>query len=519
MPLNSSATVTTNANALGSVLALAASGSICASHVPRSLSRAQIGGHHDGTRSIHYYITRVSKDISSYFDTDFWNNLVLQVSEEEPAVRHAVLALSALYEAGETSQLLQYPSSNDRYNYLMRFAIYEYTKAVSTLFVRMNTNGPLLEVIMMSCLVFTWIEFLRNNVDDALRHLRSGLRILCQQQQAGSRKVVEQVAHILGRVLIQATLHGSSTVEFDYYATIRYNPGGGTLYFTSLKEARCDIDGKINGALRFLGRIKNVGYAEIRHGHSTFPELQSLNCVHRAHNHDLEQWQRAFESLRDRLDIDALTADALQAIHQLELCYLLISNTFDTLFATTPMVFDKYNDAYARMLYLSRRILQNQILRKSNSLFTLPFDNSVQGALFYIVLRCRHLPIRREAVQLLQLCPDNEGIWQRACLVAFCNWKIGVEEKGRPEGALETDPLPESARVYAEKAREVVRDGQTLVGICYKRGASHGTSDVRSDEDEEEVTNLSMRLAGLLRTWGTWSLYSTAEPNDATIAH
>jgi hypothetical protein len=90
-------------------------------------------------------------------------------------------------------------------------------------------------------------------------------------------------------------------------------------------------------------------------------------------------------------------------------------------------------------------------------------------------------------------------------LVAFCNWKIDVEEKRRPQGALETDVLPESARVFAGKAREVIRDGQPLMAIRFKRRASNSVGVVIYEE--EEVTNLSMRLAPLLRTWGPLSLY------------
>ncbi len=479
--------------------------------VPRSLDRARDGVDRDESRSLAYYRTCISNDICSYFDTDFWHSLVLQVSEEEQTVRHALLALSALYEAGETSQLLNPPSSNDRYIYLMRFAIHQHNNAISTLLTRINTGKPPLEILIMSCLIFTWIEFVRDNVDDALRHLHSGLRILYEQRQLiGSRVVVKHMAQILGRVLMQATLHRSSSIEFDYYATMGHNPGAGTLNFTTIREARCDIDGKINSALRFLRRIEGAGFAELRHGCCASPHLPCLKCMHQAHIRDFDQWKGAFESLRDRLYIDALTANALQALHQLELSYLLISNTFDTLFAMTQMVFDKYTDIYARILYLSRLILQYQVLRRSTSLFTFPFDNGVQGALLNIVLRCRHLPIRREAVQLLQLCPDNGGIWQRASLVAFCNWKIDIEEKGRPQGALETDPLPENARVYAEKAREVVRDGQTLVAIRFKRGARSSISDVVLEE--EEVPNVSMKLAGLLGMQGALSLRLAAEP-------
>ncbi|KAK7177803.1 Transcriptional regulatory protein moc3-like protein 4 [Paraphaeosphaeria sporulosa] len=470
--------------------------------VPKSINRARDRADQDGSRSLAYYRTRVSKGISTYFDEEFWNSFVLQVSEAEPPVRHAILALSALYEAGETSQLLNPPSSNHRYNYLMR----------------MNTNGPLLDVVLIPCLIFTWIEFLRNDIDVALTHLHSGLRFLCEhRERSGSRMVVMHVAPILGRVLIQATLHRSTSIVFDYYATMGHDPGSRSLNFVTLREARCDLDGKISSVLRFLRLTKCAGSAQLRHGCGVFPDLPCPKCMHQAHIRDFDRWKEAFESLRARLDISALTSNEIQALHQLELSYLLMSNTLRTLFATTPMVFDKYNDTYARVLYLSRQMLRSQMLRRTTSLFNLPFDNSVQGALLNIVLRCRHLPIRREAVQLLQLCPDNEGIWQRASLVAFCNWKIGIEEKGRPQGALETDPLPENARVHSETAREVVRDGQSLVAIRFKRGARSSISDVGLDEEEVPNTiNNSMDLWGNVKLPDIKSLRGYELSNSTT---
>jgi hypothetical protein len=471
--------------------------------IPRSLNFARGGVNQDESRSLDYYRARVSKEISGYFDTEFWNELVLQLSEGEPAVRHAIVALSSLYEASETSQLLQHPSFDDRYKHLMRFAACEYTKAVSALFNRINTNGPRLKVTLVACLVFIWIEFLRNNVDDALTHLQSGVRILYEQQQlpTSCKAVIKQVAHILGRVFIQAALHGSSTVKFEYFDMKDPNPGLGCLHFANLGEARCDIDRKTNRVLRFLRQIESAGFAPLHHGLRPFPDLSSLQCTYQAHINDLEQWKVAFQNLGDRLDFKTLTAEALQALDQLELCYLLISTTLETLFASTPMIFDKYNGTFARMISLGRRILENQILRRATSVFTIPFDNSIQGALFYIAVKCRYLPLRREAVELLQLCPDYEGIWQRASLVAFCNWKIDIEEKGRPRGVPETDPLPENARTYAEKAREVMIDGQSLMAIRFRRGAFNFTRD--AGFDEEVVTNLSMRLAGLFGDVGS----------------
>jgi hypothetical protein len=81
-------------------------------------------------------------------------------------------------------------------------------------------------------------------------------------------------------------------------------------------------------------------------------------------------------------------------------------------------------------------------------------------------------------------------------LVALCNWKIDVEERGRPQGALKTDPLTENARVYVEGAREIVRDGQRLVAMRFHRGAWKESSEV--EPLEEEVPNVSIGLARLL---------------------
>lgn len=480
----------------GTSLGLIAPGQGFSGYLPLISKHLVSGVDGDESRSLDYYRMRVSRDISGFFDTDFWNSHVLRLSDTEPAVRHAVIALSSLYEAYEISQLSQSSSSN-RYDYLMRLAIRQYNKAISTLSNRINIGDPFLEVILITCLIFTWLEFLQGSTNNALAHLQSGLQILSEKRQRViSREIVNKVAQILGRLLIQATLHGSVTVEFDYNALVGYMPTPGLMRFTTLEEARCIMDGKINSILRFHRRIGKPGFVQSHQRSHPFPDPLSLECEYQAHIHDLGKWNMAFQDLKDRLDINLFTGDALQALYQLELCYLRISNPLKTLFATTPMVFDKYNDDYARMVYLSRLILQSQILRRSTSLFMLPFDVSVQGALFYVVFKCRHLPIRREALQLLQLCPDYEGIWQRASLVAFCNWKIAAEEKGRPEGALEIDALPENARVYGEKAREVVIDGQRRTMISFERGASDGISDVLANE--EEVTNLSMSLAGLL---------------------
>jgi hypothetical protein len=468
-------------------------------------------------RSFEFFRARVAREISSYFDAKFWNQMVMQAGMAEPTVRHAILALSSLYEAGAMSLSVHQPSSSDRRRYLTGFAIRHYTKAVALLYNRISLTAPSLEVILISCLIFIWLEFLQDNVDTALNHLQGGIRILAEQQYlAGSPTLVKQLARYFTRLHVQASLHGSVTTEFDYNTIIGSTelPVNGPLNFSTIQDARINLDSKMYAVFRFHRRIEKPGFVEAQMRQHPFPDPQSLECMSQSHIASLQEWNTAFQALSTSLSpTSKLHAEELQALHQLELQYLLVSNTLQTLFITTPLVFDNYDADYARMVDLSQQILRHQTHRRASfspptthpiaactatRTNTLPFDTTIQGPLLYVVLKCRRLPVRRAAVALLRQCPAHEGIWQRDSLVALCEWKIATEERRRPPGASEEEVLPEAARIYAEKAREAVVDGRRVTVVRYKRGASRGIADGAADE--EEVTGLSMRLAGLIGT-------------------
>ena len=87
------------------------------------------------------------------------------------------------------------------------------------------------------------------------------------------------------------------------------------------------------------------------------------------------------------------------------------------------------------------------------------FDIGVMVPLFYVVLKCRNLALRRKALALLALAPCREGIWYRQDVIEYANRKIGIKERGRA-GLRETEPLPEEARVWNERMTGVVYNGQ-----------------------------------------------------------
>jgi hypothetical protein len=82
-------------------------------------------------------------------------------------------------------------------------------------------------------------------------------------------------------------------------------------------------------------------------------------------------------------------------------------------------------------------------------------------------------------------------------LIGYCKWKIAIEEEGRPKGALESDLLPEHARVYDERVSEAIINGRRRTLMSFKRGLLNSFCTIA--HDETAVTNLSLALAGLLR--------------------
>jgi len=101
-------------------------------------------------RSFKYFQSRV-KDISGYFESDFWSRLVLQVSHIEPAVRHALLALSSVYEAQEYGENGREKADSESRN---RNILQQYNKAVGFLSKKLAENDLPLQVTLVTCNLF-----------------------------------------------------------------------------------------------------------------------------------------------------------------------------------------------------------------------------------------------------------------------------------------------------------------------------------------------------------------------------
>ncbi|KAL5337900.1 hypothetical protein BJX70DRAFT_219717 [Aspergillus crustosus] len=115
--------------------------------------------------------------LSEFFDSPLLQELILQMSLSEPAVYHAVVALSAIHQDQDMYGMLQ--TGQDLQNEYHRFALDQCGRSFSLLSHRGSSQDPRFrEVMLLCCLLFVLMQLLRGQYDEAFQHLQSGLRVL-----------------------------------------------------------------------------------------------------------------------------------------------------------------------------------------------------------------------------------------------------------------------------------------------------------------------------------------------------
>lgn len=127
-------------------------------------------------RAFDFYHHVVAPALSRFPDDQFWTRMVSQASMQEPAVRHAVLSISTVYELVDDT-----PSEKMLLNPKGRYAMVQYNHALQHLAGVQDES-----VVLFSCILFICLEILRDNKMGALTHVAHGVRVFnnCLQRKS-----------------------------------------------------------------------------------------------------------------------------------------------------------------------------------------------------------------------------------------------------------------------------------------------------------------------------------------------
>ncbi|KAI0440503.1 hypothetical protein F4803DRAFT_577566 [Xylaria telfairii] len=432
------------------------------------------------------YIFRLmsENELSHHFEPTCWTHLVLQLAHTYPSVHHSLCAVGALHRAYLLGEQRSHASQEILNVVSTPLILARYNIAVKCVSEDLSQKGHLPLPILVCCALFTWLEFLRNNFEAGLMHLKSGLEIIRNWSPGSqalhsvtttyaSHYIDESILHLFMRLQTHVAAHGYPSTDFHTTSPMvaSVNPAWPTNRYLSISDARHHLDNILLKCFRFVRHKQDVERSMVDFGPtslSSFKLLQSRDSLVA----DLTQWQTLYAN-------NFIAAPNMKinggGILLLESYYLMAKIILNTLLAESERAYDDHTHDFSKLVSMSRRILHVQGGLACSKIVTL--DVGVIPLLFFTCLKCRSSSIRNQALSLLKISPEREGIWHRDTLVAASTFKMSLEE----------DP---GIRVYGEKVSDASGSSQ-MARVSFFNEASKETIVA-------EISGLVSKLGDLL---------------------
>ena len=293
--------------------------------------------------------------MTGLFDSELWQRIVLQMSQAEPSVGHAVAALGALHEDDEMMSGAVVKKSQSK-DYRL-FALEQYGRAITALRQRLGSNDPQLRVTaLVCCIIFIFFEFFQENYRSAVLHLRNGVYILVQNTgpQARSSILTRLETSTAETALIRTFAH--LTVQAAHFdssdSVIKLHPSDmhlaefqyDGLELESLQDAKDKLDPMINNMVRFWPRCE----AALR-DHST--DYAALCLEQQTQYTNLQHHIRAFETFLSRYR--PTTAKETRSIDIICLYQIILTTGIESFLELRETAYDQYQDEWKRAVNLA----------------------------------------------------------------------------------------------------------------------------------------------------------------------
>ncbi|KAH6672630.1 hypothetical protein B0J14DRAFT_564248 [Halenospora varia] len=406
---------------------------------------ASIPGGEAERRYFKLFHDSLAGDFDGWFETPFWTRLMPQQCHHEPTIRHAILALSAIYSF-RASRIEGKPTSDEH----LKFALVQQNKAIASLQKHMSSKNPQIRLILIASFLFACVESFHDNLNTAARQIYSGLAILKYWQEERKKNRKEDLAAIdsdvrdaLGRFELQVRSYLAMNPLFHdpTLDAAEEEPWKLPSQFVTVKQAFMYASRLSNDFLRYLRQSPRYMDGEVN--------LESFE--HERGNMELQinQWKELYLKLFQTIKADP-TIDA--QIHLASIHLITCLKTFEIMFLTSitknECVFDGFTEQFAQIVSWCRFLMEkDQEIRRSGGMSTnlrAQFGMGMIMPLYYTATRCRNFTVRRDAVAILKDFPSKNGMWDSLITAKVAEWVIE-----REEGSNGQRLIPEECRVRA----------------------------------------------------------------------
>jgi hypothetical protein len=371
---------------------------------------------------------RMIHNISGFFEPTFWTDIVVPATWTEPAVTHAVIALSSAYY-NDVSRRQDLPDIQEQ------FTLQQYTKAIHHLRLRMisqDSAGTI--VVLVTCLLFTFLEYFRNQHSAATLHLHNGLKLLRDLHRDSAelvhgvlivgpavkrRKVDLAVLQAFASMHLQADLFSNNLSDIALILQITETEIPSPT-FISLEEARDSLEKLFHGIMMISQRMQPA----IRDAGGCPLSLRQAQEVALCH---LELWRTTYEQTMETLLIDQprqFLADKLLLNY-----HTLASVMCQCMHSLDETKHEEYICDFINIVQRSIELWKYHKFAQDTTSTGPTTDIGWIPPLYYTALKCRSHRVRLHAIRLLRSVPHKAGFWDSTLAANVTEKVMQLEER------------------------------------------------------------------------------------------
>ena len=333
-----------------------------------------------------------ASELSGFFDSEFWTRSVLQESHSEASIRHAVVALGALYKTLEKASESppgspdnnSFDTATNHYN----FALQQYGKALTRLRESLeNQETRSQRTILISIVLFTCFQSFTGDHKAAIFQIQSGLGLLEERRQESGQPltrrkgdiVEEELVQMFTRLAIQAKSYDMA-FHFPHPYVIRLSPQRGDpssptspsspsdaastasmdahipLKFATSQEARQALDSLCERIMRFNELLSSFHPGP----NNILPK--SVQSSGHGFKMQLSQWEKAFDPLLESRRHANISNTERAGRDVLRMIHLMTTILFIMGFSKTEMDFDNFIPLFKEIVELAKEVVVDEEL-------------------------------------------------------------------------------------------------------------------------------------------------------------
>ena len=430
---------------------------------------------------------RTASELSGFFDSSFWTRSVLQECHSEEAIRHAVIALGALYKTLEKMSESPPSSPSEHFDPVdnavrhWEVSFRHYSRALQCMVTSTSPDQATQRTSLMATVLLACFDSFIGDHKQAIVQIQNGLRLLEKLRQERRRAflptpeepVEQDLIQMFTRLAIQAKSYDMA-FHFSQPFVIRLTPqstdpssprsseGGSPVstnqspipeVFDTLIEARLAWDALTEKMLRFTQTM--FQYTDTTSPMGILPT--SLKRHGLGFKGEIEAWAKAFEHILTSRNAPGKSSQEKIAISVLKMFQIMCQILFLMTFSDSESQFDVFTPHFKAIVELAIEVVGDEerraaALRCPDPNFcthrahhpdifggheytarhikpSFSADLGIVPPLYVVATKCRDPVIRRQAIRLLTSSSRREGMWDSDLCARIGAWVADVEEE------------------------------------------------------------------------------------------